>query len=47
MFVRRSRKGRIHVVRERVADGYARLSKGLARANKGVIDGVWSVHKGL
>lgn len=47
MFVRRSRKGRIHIVRERVADGYARLSKGLARANKGVIDGVWSVHKGL
>lgn len=47
MFVRRSRRGRIHVVRERVADGYARLSKGLARANKGVIDGVWSVHKGL
>lgn len=47
MFVRRSRKGKIHVVRERVADGYGRLSKGLMRANKGVIDGVWSVHKGL
>lgn len=46
-FVRRSRKGRIHIVRERIANGYSRLSTGLMKANKSVLDGVWNVHKGL
>ena len=46
-FVRRSRKGKIHIVRERVANSYARLSKGLMRANQGVVSGVWNIHKGL
>lgn len=47
VYTRRSRKGKIYTVRRRVADSYAGLSKGLARANKSVIDGVWNVHKGL
>ena len=46
-FVRRSRKGRIHVVRGRIAGGYMKLSKGLMRANQSVIGGVRQTHKGL
>lgn len=47
MFTRRSRKGRIHVVRERVHKGYRRLSDGLGEANRNVQGGIWQVHKGL
>lgn len=47
MFTRRSRKGRIHVVRERVHKGYRRLSDGLGEANRNVQGGIWQIHKGM
>ena len=46
-FVRRSRKGKIHTVRQRIAGQHKKLSRGLAKANQGVIGGVNQVHRGL
>ena len=46
-FVRRSRKGKIHAVRQRIAGQHKKLSRGLAKANQSVIGGVNRVHRGL